>query len=71
MAVHDADTHNIGVPRTRQDEIVVGWLDVAKVPSDVSYDIRTLERWRMHTAPISLLLSVLALSYHVICGVQA
>jgi hypothetical protein len=28
-------THYIGMPRTREDEIVVGRLDVAKIPSKV------------------------------------
>jgi hypothetical protein len=32
-------THNIGVPRTREDEIVVGGLDVAKIPLKVTYSI--------------------------------
>lgn len=28
-------THYIGMPRTREDEVVVGRLDVAKIPSEV------------------------------------
>ena len=29
-------THNVGVPSTREDEIVVGGLDVAKIPLEVT-----------------------------------
>ena len=36
------DTHNISMASTWLDEIFEGWLDVAKVPSDVSYDIKPL-----------------------------
>lgn len=38
-----SDTHNIGMTSTWLDKILEGWLDVAKVPSDVSYDIKLLE----------------------------
>jgi hypothetical protein len=37
--LHEPDTHNVGVPSTREDEIVVGGLDVAKIPSKVTYSI--------------------------------
>lgn len=33
------NTHNVGVPSTREDEIVVGGLDVAEIPLKVTYSI--------------------------------
>ena len=36
------DTHNISMASTWLDKFFEGWLDVAKVPSDVSYDIKPL-----------------------------
>jgi hypothetical protein len=32
-------THNIGVPSTREDKIVVGGFDIAKIPLKVTYSI--------------------------------
>lgn len=32
-------THDVGVPSTREDKIVVGGLDVAKIPLKVTYSI--------------------------------
>ena len=58
------------MPRTREDEIVVGWLDVAKIPSDVSPSIWGVVGGGL-TAPICRLPSVLALWYHVLYDAQA
>jgi len=70
MSFLKTGTHYIGMPRTREDEIVVGRLDVAKIPS--KREIQDLGgRWGGLTAPIYRLPSVLALWYHVLCDAQA